>query len=59
LKARYCIDRFWHPQADDPGTRLLSCGHAFVMVGSAHDDYFTGLETVCSGSFATSSSCWH
>jgi hypothetical protein len=51
FESRYCIDRFWHPQADDLGTRLLSCGHAFVMVGSAHDDYFTGLETGLLGQF--------
>ena len=51
FEARYCFDRFWHPQAEEPGTRLLSCGHAFVMVGSAHDPYFSGLEKGLLGQF--------
>jgi hypothetical protein len=51
FEARFCYDRYWHPQADQPGTRLLSCGHAFVMVGSARDAYFTGLENGLLGQF--------
>ena len=51
FEAQYCFDRFWHPQAEQPGTRLLSCGHAFVMVGSALDTYFTGLEKGLLGQF--------
>jgi hypothetical protein len=51
FETRFCYDRYWHPQADQPGTRLLSCGHAFVMVGSAHDAYFTGLENGLLGQF--------
>lgn len=48
---RYCLDRFWHPQAKQPGTRLLTCGHAFVMVGNADDDYYRGLENGLLGQF--------
>ncbi|MDS4016242.1 MAG: hypothetical protein RKP46_18080 [Candidatus Accumulibacter sp.] len=51
FEARYCHDRYWHPQAAEPGTRLLSCGHAFVMVGSARDAYFTGSENGLLGQF--------
>ncbi|MBP6708904.1 MAG: hypothetical protein KA223_07070 [Candidatus Accumulibacter sp.] len=51
FEARYCYDRFWHPQGEQPGTRLLSCGHAFVMVGSAREAYFTELENGLLGQF--------
>ena len=51
FEARFCYDRYWHPQAEQPGTRLLSCGHAFIMVGSARDAYFTGLENGLLGQF--------
>lgn len=51
FEARHCYDRYWHPQADQPGTRLLSCGHAFVMIGSAQEAYFTGLENGLLGQF--------
>lgn len=51
FEARYCYDRYWHPQADTPGTRLLSCGHAFIMVGSASDPYFSGAENGLLGQF--------
>jgi CorA-like Mg2+ transporter protein len=38
---RYCYDQFWNDQrAEHPGTRLMNCGHAFVMVGDASDPYF-------------------
>lgn len=51
FESRYCYDRYWHPQAEPPGTRLMSCGHAFVMVGSAREAYFTGLENGLLGQF--------
>ena len=51
FEARYCYDRYWHPGAEHPGTRLLTCGHAFVMVGSARDRYFTGAENGLLGQF--------
>ncbi|MBL8390996.1 MAG: hypothetical protein JNN21_03875 [Candidatus Accumulibacter sp.] len=51
FEARFCYDRYWHPQAELSGTRLLSCGHAFIMVGSARDAYFTGAESGLLGQF--------
>ncbi|WP_300341897.1 hypothetical protein [Accumulibacter sp.] len=51
FEARYCYDRYWHPHAEQPGTRLLSCGHAVVMLGSARDPYFTELENGLLGQF--------
>jgi hypothetical protein len=38
---RYCYDQFWNEECGGrPGTRLMSCGHAFVMVGDADDPFF-------------------
>lgn len=51
FEAHFCYDRYWHPETEQPGTRLLSCGHAFVMVGSAREPYFTGLENGLLGQF--------
>jgi len=51
FESRYCYDRYWQPQAEQAGTRLLSCGHAVVMVGSAQDAYFTGTENGLLGQF--------
>ncbi len=48
---RYCYDRYWHPGAEQTGTRLLSCGHACIMVGSTHDGYFTSAENGLLGQF--------
>ncbi len=47
FEKRYCYDLYWEP--DDPSSRLntrfLCSGHAFVMVGDAGHDFYTGLET--------------
>lgn len=51
FESRYCYDRYWHPGAEHPGTRLLTCGHAFIMVGSARDRYFMGAENGLLGQF--------
>jgi hypothetical protein len=51
FEARYCYDRYWHPHAEQPGSRQLSCGHAVIMVGSARDVYFSGLENGLLGQF--------
>jgi hypothetical protein len=51
FEARYCYDRYWHPHAEQPGSRQLSCGHAVIMVGSARDAYFSGLEDGLLGQF--------
>jgi hypothetical protein len=41
FESRYCYDQFWNEERDgSPGTRFMSCGHAFVMVGDAGDPFF-------------------
>jgi hypothetical protein len=42
FEATHCYDRYWDGRA---GTRYLSSGEAFVMVGHADDPYFSGAET--------------
>lgn len=42
FESRYCYDRYWSAQG---GTRYMTSGEAFVMVGDADDPYFTGAET--------------
>ena len=33
---RYCYDQFWNEERSGrPGTRFMSCGHGFAMVGDA------------------------
>jgi hypothetical protein len=42
---RYCYDQFWNEECSGrPGTRFMSCGQAFVMVGDADDPFFTDRE---------------
>ncbi|HKE39405.1 MAG TPA: CorA family divalent cation transporter [Casimicrobiaceae bacterium] len=42
---RYCYDQFWNDERSGrPGTRFMSCGHGFVMVGDADDPYFNNRE---------------
>jgi hypothetical protein len=42
FEERHCYDRYWSESAGGmTGTRLLSCGQAFVMVGSTADRFFT------------------
>ena len=43
---RYCYDRFHDPRRTDDwiDTRIMCCGHAFVMVGDARQPAFTDLE---------------
>jgi hypothetical protein len=49
---RYCYDQFWNDQrAEHPGTRLMNCGHAFVMVGDASDPYFVDRNSGLLGQF--------
>lgn len=38
--ARYCQDRYWHPQAAQPGSRFLCTGNAMMLVGDAADSFF-------------------
>ena len=49
---RYCYDQFWdEDRAGKPGTRLMSCGHAFTMVGDAGDSFFVDREGGMLGQF--------
>jgi hypothetical protein len=41
FEERYCYDQFWNEERSGrPGTRFMSCGHAFVMVGDGGDPFF-------------------
>jgi hypothetical protein len=47
FEQRYCYDRFRESRGSSnwTDTRLMCCGHAFVMVGNSRDTYFTDAET--------------
>jgi len=51
LEERHCYDRFWDPLEPDLSCRYLCCGHAFVVVGKAADDFFADQETGVLGQF--------
>jgi hypothetical protein len=52
FEARYCYDQYWNEQRTGaPGTRFMACGHAFVMVGDAHDPFFTDADAGLLGQF--------
>jgi hypothetical protein len=52
FEARYCYDQFWNEErAGRPGTRFMSCGHAFAMVGDADDPFFVDREAGLLGQF--------
>ncbi|MDS4031966.1 MAG: CorA family divalent cation transporter [Candidatus Contendobacter sp.] len=51
FERKYCYDKFWSPTDPMLGSRYLCCGHAFVMVGQAHDRFFTDAETGLLGQF--------
>ena len=49
---RYCFDEFWDEQRSGrPGTRFMSCGHAFAMVGDAHEPFFVDRDGGLLGQF--------
>ncbi len=49
---RYCYDQFWdEDRSGKPGTRLMSCGHAFAMVGDAGEPFFVDREGGMLGQF--------
>jgi hypothetical protein len=49
---RYCFDQFWNEQRDGrPGTRFMSCGHAFAMVGDAQEPFFVDPDAGLLGQF--------
>jgi hypothetical protein len=52
FESRYCYDQFWNvDRAGSPGTRFMSCGHAFAMVGDAADPFFVDREGGLLGQF--------
>lgn len=44
FESRYCFDRDWHESEGSSAIRYLCCGHAFVVVGPAANNYFTDAE---------------
>ncbi len=49
---RYCFDQFWNEQrSGHPGTRFMSCGHAFAMVGDAREPFFVDRDGGLLGQF--------
>ncbi|HEY1328413.1 MAG TPA: CorA family divalent cation transporter [Casimicrobiaceae bacterium] len=45
FEQRYCYDQFWNEQRPErPGSRTMSCGHAFTMVGDARERFFVDCE---------------
>jgi len=49
---RYCFDQYWNEaRTGYPGTRFMSCGHAFVMVGDAHEPFFVDRDGGLLGQF--------
>ena len=52
FETRYCYDQFWNEERSGrPGTRFMSCGHAFVMVGDAKDPFFVDSDAGLLGQF--------
>ncbi len=46
FEQRYCCDRYWDEEGaeNEPGTRYLTSGYAFMMVGSAKQRLFVDAE---------------
>jgi hypothetical protein len=52
FEGRYCFDQFWNEQrSGHPGTRFMSCGHAFAMVGDVHEPFFVDRDAGLLGQF--------
>jgi hypothetical protein len=52
FETRYCYDQFWNEQrTGSPGTRFMSCGHSFAMVGDAREPFFVDAEAGLLGQF--------
>lgn len=47
----YCNDKFWDPGNPALSSRYLCCGHAFVVIGKAHERFFADPETGLLGQF--------
>ena len=52
FESRYCYDQYWNESRDGhPGSRTMCCGHAFAMVGDAHEAFFVDREGGLLGQF--------
>ena len=52
FEARYCFDQYWNEEREGPpGTRFMSCGHGFAMVGDASDNFFIDRDGGLLGQF--------
>jgi CorA-like Mg2+ transporter protein len=52
FETEYCYDRYFEDTAQEGWhTRMLCCGHAFVMTGDAHSTFFTDPERGLLGQF--------
>jgi len=51
FEQHYCNDKFWDPGNPMLTSRYLCCGHAFVVVGKAHETFFADPETGLLGQF--------
>ncbi|MGH8261900.1 MAG: CorA family divalent cation transporter [Steroidobacteraceae bacterium] len=52
FESRYCFDEYWDEQRRDrPGTRFLTSGHAFAMVGDADETFFVDRDGGLLGQF--------
>jgi len=52
FEERYCHDPYWNEEAPGrPGTRYMTTGQAFFMVGDADDPYFVERESGLLGQF--------
>jgi len=48
----HCFDQFWNEERTGrPGTRFMSCGHAFAMIGDAHEPFFVDADGGLLGQF--------
>jgi hypothetical protein len=52
FESRYCFDQFWNEQrSGHAGTRFMSCGHAFAMVGDIREPFFVDRDAGLLGQF--------
>ncbi|HVE49049.1 MAG TPA: CorA family divalent cation transporter [Casimicrobiaceae bacterium] len=52
FEARYCFDQYWNEERSGrPGTRFMSCGHGFTLVGDAADPFFVDKDGGLLGQF--------
>jgi hypothetical protein len=52
FEQRHCYDQFWNEdRTQSRGTRFMTCGHAFVMVGDGYDAFFVNRNGGMLGQF--------